>query len=63
LNDGTLELGKHPKTMQRETWHDGVTSRNLTVAAIYEYVPSKTLAVFLQVVMLAAVVGIFLWLR
>jgi hypothetical protein len=34
-----------------------------SVAAIYEYVPSKTLAVFLQVVMLAAVVGIFLWLR
>jgi hypothetical protein len=33
------------------------------VAAIHQYVPSKALAVFLQLVMLAAVVGIFLWLR
>jgi hypothetical protein len=34
----------------------------LAVAAIHENVPSKTLAVFLQLVLLAAVVGIFLWL-
>jgi hypothetical protein len=35
----------------------------LAVAAIHEYVSSKTLAVFLQLIFLAAVVGIFLWLR
>ena len=33
------------------------------VAAIHEYVPSKTLAVFLQLVLLAAAIGIFIWLR
>ena len=33
------------------------------VAAIHEYVPSKIVAVFLQLVLLAALVGIFLWLR
>ena len=33
------------------------------VSAIHEYVSSKTLAVFLQLVFLAAVVGIFLWRR
>ena len=33
------------------------------VAAIHQYVPSKTLAAFLQLVLRAAVVGISLWLR
>jgi hypothetical protein len=33
------------------------------VAAIHEYVPGKTLAVFLQLALLAPVVGIFIWLR
>jgi hypothetical protein len=35
----------------------------LAVAAIHEFASSKMLAVFLQLVLLAAVVGIFLWLR
>jgi len=34
-----------------------------TVAAIHEYVPNKILAVVLQLVLLAAAIGIFIWLR
>ena len=34
-----------------------------TVAAIHEYVPNKILAVVLQLVLLSAAIGIFIWLR
>jgi hypothetical protein len=35
----------------------------LTVAAIHRFIDSFVLAALLQLVLLAAVVGVFLWLR